>query len=334
MIEQQAPVLLLGGYGSLGARTARVLRALHPSVPITIAGRNATRADALAREIGNAATTTIDLDRPDLGLPGSDRYAVVVVALRDLALNSMRYAQEQGIPYIALSDGVFELGPTVTRYIHQPAAAPIVLQGHGIGAVPVLAAINFARQFRAIDSIETGLLFDPEDPLGDTSVADMERINHVGPLPLTLLHGRWRWIQGDAIRRTFTGVDGRAHAGAAVGLVDVLSLSSTGARSIRIDLAEGVTASRLRGGAASHEVVIEIVGEHRDGTVGRHRYELVDPQGYAALSARGIAATIERLLGLADAPPPGPGLYFPEMLVDPSRLLGQLETQGVGIRAA
>ena len=91
-------------------------------------------------------------------------------------------------------------------------------------------------------------------------------------------------------------------------------------------------ATTLRSGhGPSHEVIIEISGELVGGDKGRYRYELVDPQGYAMLSARGVAACIERLLGLNGGTPPGPGLYLPESLVDPAYLLEQVEAGGVTV---
>lgn len=325
------PVLMLGGYGSLGARTTRTLRQLYPDLPITIVGRDLAKAATLADEIGNATTALVDLDRADLGLPDDVEYGVVVTALRDLSLNTMRYAQVRRVPYVALSDGVFEIGPLVARYIHSPAAAPILMLGHSMGAVPVLAALHFARGFRRIDAIEVGLVFDSDDPLGPASAVDMERIGKIGPSPLLLDGGRWRWVGAEAATRRITGVDGSEHQGQAVGLVDVLSLSSTQARSIRVDFAEGTTASSRRGEPPSHEVIIEISGERADGATGRFRYELVDLQGYAAMSAREVAVAIERLLGLVGGPAPGPGLYLPEMLVDPGHLMRRLEAFGVRV---
>ena len=41
------PVLILGGYGSVGSRTARALRRLHPELPLVIAGRDSAKAHAL-----------------------------------------------------------------------------------------------------------------------------------------------------------------------------------------------------------------------------------------------------------------------------------------------
>jgi len=139
----------------------------------------------------------------------------------------------------------------------------------------------------------------------------------IAPWPNRIVDGRYRF-------------DGTEHPAEAVGLVDVLSLSSTGSTSIRADFAEGITASRRRGEAASHEVLIDITGVRSDGKSGRFRYGLVDPEGYAALSARGVAVAIERLLGLAGGAAPGPGLYFPESIMDPAHLVERLE--GFGIR--
>jgi hypothetical protein len=329
-----APVLMLGGYGSVGTRIIRMLRRLHPVLPMAIAGRDLLRAQDLASRIGNAAAGVVDTDRADLGLSPDADYSIVVTALRDLSLNTMRFAQMRRIPYVALSDGVFEIGPTVVRFAHHSEAAPILLLGHGMGAVPMFAALHCARGFRTIDAIELGLVFDPADPLGPASSVDMERIGTIGPSPLILDDRRWRWIGTAERARQFMGVDGSPHQGEAVGLVDVLSLSASAARNIRVDFAEAVTASTKRGEPPSHEVIIEIAGEHSSRGTGRFRYALVDPEGYAALSARGIAIGIENMLGLTGRPAPRAGLYFPETIIDPSSFVSRLQDLGVTIQQA
>jgi pimeloyl-ACP methyl ester carboxylesterase len=325
------PVLMLGGYGSLGARTTRILRYLHPDLPIVIVGRDTTKATALAREVGNATIDQIDLSRADLGLPPTNDYSLVVTALRDLSLNTLRFAQARGIPYMAVSDGTFETGPLVARFIHYPLAAPVVMIGHSMGAVPTLAALYFAREFEQLERIELGLVFDPGDPLGPASLVDMERINKIGPAPLMLEQRRWQWTSGPKRMRHFTGVGGFEVQGQAVGLMDVLSLSSLLVHSVRVDVAEAPTASTRRGDSPSHEVIIEIVGTHKDGKIGRFRYELIDPRGYAALSAVGMSVVIEHLLGLTGAPAPRPELYLPEMIVDLEHLMGRVKEFGVQV---
>lgn len=323
-------VLLLGGYGSLGSRIAHLLRQQYPQLHLTIAGRNQEKAMKFAAALGRADTAEVDLGRADLGLPRERPFSLVVTALRDLSLNSMRFAQFRGIPYIALSDAVFELGPLVARYIHKPAM-PVLMLGHSIGAVPTLAAMHFARRFSRVDTIEIGLVFDPDDPFGPMSGTDMERIDRVGPQPLLLRDGRWDYASEKEAARKFTGVGGVDHTGQAAGLADLLSLSSVAERSIRLDIAEGQTASSRSGTGASHEVVIEIRGELAGGQEGLLRCEMVDPEGYATLSARGVALCIERLLGLTGGAAPGSGLYLPENLVDPAHLLERVESAGVTV---
>ncbi|MDH5821952.1 hypothetical protein QFW77_02950 [Luteimonas sp. RD2P54] len=324
-----APVLVLGGYGSVGSKTIRMLRRLHPELPVTIAGRDLAKAHALAAELGHARGAPLDLTREDLGLPEDGAHSLVLTAVRDLSLRSLRFAQARGLPYVALSDGVFELGPTVAQYAQRPSASAVLLLGHGMGAVPMMSALELAGEFRSVEAIQVGLVFDPEDPLGPASAVDMDRIARIGPAPLLRERGSWAWAGEASAAREFTGVDGRRHAGTAVGLVDVLGLASAGAPEVRVDLAEAPTASRLAGGAVSHEVIVEIRGDHRRRGRGRYRRELVDPEGYAFLSARGIALAIERMLGLDGRSAPAPGLYFPETLMAPAGFMQRLRALGV-----
>jgi hypothetical protein len=69
-----------------------MLRKLHPELPMTIVGRDPTKAAALAHEVGTATPTLANLERADLGLPVDAEYGAVVTALRDYSLNTMRYA--------------------------------------------------------------------------------------------------------------------------------------------------------------------------------------------------------------------------------------------------
>lgn len=330
----QHPVLILGATGSLGARTVRMLRKLHPALPITIAARDMDKAAALAREVGHATTARVDIAVPGLGLDPSARHSIVVTALRDHSFNSLRYAQAQDAPYMAMSDGVFELGPVIAHFVHNAGSAPILLLGHSNGGVPTLAALHFARDFETVEAIELGLLFDPGDPFGAVSAKDLERITRIGPRPLLKDGGQWRWADTPLATRSFTSIDGTTHVAHAAGLLDVLSLgSATPAARLRIDLAGGLTASSRKGGAPSTEVIIEITGRKKTGETGKFRYELVDPEGYAAMSARGAAVAIECLLGLAGTPAPEAGLLLPETLIEPRHLVRRLEEFGVGIHA-
>ena len=326
------PVLLLGGSGSLGGRTAALLRRLHPNLPITIAGRDRAKAEGVARRLGRAEAAVIDLERADLGLETGIAYGAVVTALRDLSLNSLRFAERQGAAYVALSDAAFEIAPLVARHAHRPDAVAILMLGHSMGAVPMLAAAHLAASFARIDAIEIGLVFDPDDPLGPASAADMARITEAGPWPLILAEGRWRWTRPAEAGRRFEGIDGHAHTGEALGLLDVLSLgASSQAAAVRIDAAMAPTATSRRGLPPSHEVIIEITGARHGEAPRRQRHAIVDREGYAALSARGVALCVERLLGLTGEAPPAAGLYLPEVLVDPAWAMARLADMGTAL---
>ncbi|PTL77238.1 saccharopine dehydrogenase [Vitiosangium sp. GDMCC 1.1324] len=327
------PVLFIGGSGVVGSRATRALRRLQPELPITIGGRDLLKAEALAQEIGGADTVKIDLEREDLGLPEESSFSAVVVLLKDPSLNSMKYAQAKGVPYLSFSDFVFDIGPEVALYIQKPTSAPILMLGHFLGGTAVLSTLYFAREFRTVHAIEIGAVFDEEDVGGPVAQGDMERLTTKGvPNPLILKDGKWLWASGADAERRFTDVDGTERQGRAYPLLDVVSLAAaTDARSIRVDGAVKEAASRRRGEGPSHEVVIEISGELRDGTTGSIRHELVDGDVHSGLSARGVALAVERLLGLAGGPPVAPGLYHPEGLLDPAYVVERLKEFGTKI---
>lgn len=131
MPRKTNPVLIIGGSGVVGSWTARIIRSLHPGLPLVIGGRDFGKAEAVARDIGGAAGVKIDLDRPDLGLADGEAFSAVAVFVKDDRLSAMRYAQHHRIPYISISSGTFEIGPEVAQYIHAPDRAPILLQAIG-----------------------------------------------------------------------------------------------------------------------------------------------------------------------------------------------------------
>ena len=51
---RDAPILLIGGSGVVGRRTARLLRDANPDAKLLIGGRDLARAQQVAAEIGSA----------------------------------------------------------------------------------------------------------------------------------------------------------------------------------------------------------------------------------------------------------------------------------------
>lgn len=317
------PVLLIGGTGALGRKIAEALRSRHPELPINIAARDLARGQTFADALGHADVTAIDLRREDLGL-GDRRFGVVIPAFKDHAHASFRFARDRGIPYIALSEAAFEIGPLVAMHAHRPRSA-LALVGHMHGGLPAMIALALSRRFASVGSIELGALFDPDDPLPPGAEQDMARIMKAGPPPLALAdgHWHWRWLPpGD--HRPIRRAGGEGVPAEPVGLTDALGLwRPTGARSVRLDMGAAATAPGANG-RPGHEVMIEIAGRARDGSTLRRRWMLTDPDGNVAFGAKGLALIAERLLGLDDAPAAGPGLYFVETLLDPAWVLAQL----------
>jgi hypothetical protein len=329
------PVLFIGGSGVVGTRAARALRRLQPDLPITIGARDLGRAEAVARDVGGADAIRIDLERRDLGLPVETSFSAVVVLLKDATLHSMRYAQAHGLPYVSFSDWVFDIAPEVALYVHAPASAPVLLLGHLMGGTVTLATLHFAREFRTVDAVEIGGLFDDDDVGGPTASIDMDRLSSAVPRSLLLRDGKWLWVGGDAAARQYSGTDGIERRGQPFPMLDVVSLAAaTGARSVRVDFALREAAHRPRGQGPSLEVIIEIEGQRADGTRARVRHEIIDGDVFSTLSARGAALAVERLLGLAGGPPVPPGLYHPESVLDPAYVVNRLGELGTQFRRA
>ncbi|MEH6421313.1 NAD(P)-dependent oxidoreductase [Pseudomonas sp. CGJS7] len=326
------PVLIIGGSGVVGAQGAHALRRLQPDLPIAIAGRDLARAEAVAAQVGNATAVRVDLQRADLGLGEDARFSAVVLFVKDETSNSIKYAQRHGLPYVSTSSGSFEIAPEVTRYLRRPGASPMLLASHWLAGAATLPALHFAQEFRRLDSIRIAALLDEQDMGGPAAAADYERLTSAAAAQI-LERGRWRWVRDAEAASSFLSVDGVGIQAAAYSPMDVVSLAAaTDAHSIRLDMALGESASRRRGEAFSTEIAIELEGELHDGRQVRARHELVHPQGQAPITAVGIALGVERLLGLAGGEAVAPGLYTPDVLIDPVYQLRRLQEFGVSVQ--
>lgn len=324
------PVLIIGGSGIVGSQAARTLRRLHPQVPIAIGGRDIGKADAVARELGNAEAVAVDLTRRNLGLPADKAFGAIVTFLKDDTLNSLKYAQATGAAYLSISSGVFEIGPETAHFIHNPGRSAVLMGSSWLVGAATFPALRFAKAFRSIDKIDIAVVLDEQDMGGPAAFADFDRLTTIAPRPLILKDGRFVWAGEEDATRIVTAIDGVEAKAQAYAPFDVLSLSAaTDARSVRFDMIYGMSASRRRGEPFSTEIVIEITGERQDGTRGSDRYDLVHPQGQAPVTALGVALSVERLLGLDGGKPVAPGLYFPEVIIDPDYAVRRLEEFGL-----
>jgi hypothetical protein len=328
-----APVLIVGGSGVVGAQGAQALRRLHPGLKLAIGGRDRGRAEAVAAGLGDAEAVVVDLHRADLGLPADARFSAVVVFVKDERLNTLKYALHHRLPYISTSSGSFEIAPEVSWHLRHPGRSPMLLASHWLAGAATLPALHFAAALRKVERIGIFALLDEHDMGGPAAAADYERLTTAAAAQI-LDRGQWRWVRGEDAASVGTSVDGTPVAASAYSPMDVVSLAAaTDAHSIRLDMALGESASRRRGEAFSTEIVLELEGEDADGRPVRQRHELVHPQGQAPLTALGIALGVERLLGLDGAAAPAPGLYTPDLLIDPAYFLRRMREAGTQVRS-
>eukprot|EP01132_Coremiostelium_polycephalum_P004451 gene4451-5551_t len=328
-----APVLIIGGSGIVGSQAAQTLRKLHPDLPIAIGGRDLAKAKSVADSLGSAEAVSIDLDRADLGQPAGKAFSAVVLFVKDETLNSLKYAQTHGLPYLSVSSGVFEVGPEMAHYIHKPNSSAILMASTWLAGSATFPVLQAAGDFRRIDEITIAVVLDEQDMGGPAAFADFERLTLSAPNPLALKNGKWRWVTGAEANRRFTDIDGKQIEASAYSPLDVLSLGvATGAHSIRFDMAYGESASRRRGEPFSTEIVIEISGELNTGEQTTARLDIVHPQGQAPLTALHVALAVERLLGLSGGEKVAPGLYFPDGLMEPDYVVARMQEFGAVFR--
>jgi saccharopine dehydrogenase-like NADP-dependent oxidoreductase len=330
---KQESVLIIGGSGIVGSLTAKTLRKLHPEQPITIGGRDMAKANAVARELGNADAIRIDLERADLGLPAERTFSAIVMFVKDATLNALRYAQEKRTAYVDISTVGFELAPEIALFARKPKAAPIVLGSQWLAGASLLPALHFAKAYSKLESIAIGAVLDEQDMGGPAAFADYERITKVVAGSQIMKGGKWVWVDGEAAARTFENVDGTEVQATAYSVLDNLSLAATtSARDIRFDVVVGTSAARKRGEHFSTEYVIELEGIKTDGTRGRSRHEFVHPEGQAPVTALGTAVIVERVLGLEGEAVPA-GLHMPDTFIDPTHMIDRLTAFGAQFRS-
>jgi hypothetical protein len=330
MSSNDPSILIIGGSGLVGSRIARSLRQRHPDVPLTIGGRTHEKALAIARELGNARATVIDLAQPRLGLGTEQRFRAIIPLVKDDTLESLRYAQSIQAGYLSISSGVFEIAPEVAQYTHAPSRSAVVIGSHWLAGAATFAALHFAEEFRELDAVDIGAVLDDRDIGGPAAQADFERLTQMATSELLREDGLWRWVRGAEAQRVFVDSAGTEQQGQAYTPFDVAGLAAaTNARSVRFDIVVGETPSRRRGEPPSTEMIIELRGEARSGAPLRVRHELVHPEGTTALTAVNVVLLLERLAGLTGPGPLPPGLYFPGQVASPGAAFEQMQRAGL-----
>ncbi len=349
-------VLIAGGYGVVGQQAATLIRQRHPGLPLIIAGRNPSKAEAFARELTNTTIATLDVEQPN-PLNGVKPRAILAV-VNDPHDYLLMDAVRGGIPYVDITRWTERLKASVSRFSAESLRAPVMLSSAWMAGVAAIVAVTVCYRLRSVDCIDIGILYSLKDKAGPNSAEYMDRL--ATPFEV-MLDGKWRQAYPYTDPRKVTFPGGLSAKAYRLDTPDQLTLpTTTGAKTVaaRIAFDDTLTTNLLLlltrsgiwklisgnrftalrrsllynpGAGASHEIVIEVAGVDENGNPKTHRATLVDPKGQTHLTALGALVQLERLLGLDGAPPPAPGIVYPDTAPQIDSALQALRSFGVSV---
>ncbi|MFG2749937.1 saccharopine dehydrogenase family protein [Streptomyces xanthophaeus] len=351
--DPDGPVLLVGGYGTVGAELAR---AAAGRWPLLLVGRSPEKAEDLSRELAAEAR------RWNLGDPAPFRAAVraVVSVVNDPDDRVLRAALAGAVPYVDVTRwtsrvhraaALVSLGAPGAAPVPTSAPAPVLLSSGWMGGVVPLVAAALAERLGGADRVETAIRYDLADRSGADSVEFMDRLGvdfevreEGRTVSVTPLSGARTQAVGEH-RTKVARIDTPEQFTLPLTLgartvTTRIGFSSTAATSTLVGLgrigffrhARGDRWRPLRrrllhapgeGGTAGLSVEVE-------GPLGVLRATVTDPHGQAHLTAVGALLGLDRVLG-TDGAPPRPGLAFPESHPLPRSVLPALEAAGVRV---
>ncbi|MFE6051521.1 saccharopine dehydrogenase [Kitasatospora sp. NPDC056446] len=347
--DPDGPVLLVGGYGTVGTELAGLAA---PAFPLLLAGRSEQRGAALAARLDGATARRWDLADP---APFSAAVRAVVGVVNDPDDRVLRAAVLAGVPYVDVTRWTARLQRAATLTALLRPTAPVLHSSAWMGGVTPLVAAALADRLGGAERIETAIRWDLADRAGADSVEFMDRLGldyevirdgrrrPVAPL------GRPGTVRiGDA-PTLVAGIDTPEQftlpltlgVGTAATRIGFSSRSSTTAllaarragffRWARGDRWEPARRALLyspgEGGTARLRTDVGFAGRTLTATV-------EDPAGQAHLTAVGALLGLRRVLGADGAPPPSAGVVFPEQTPRPGRVTADLAALGVTVAVA
>lgn len=330
------PMLLIGGSGVFGSRIARLLRTRNPDLPLIIGGRDIGKARALADSLGNADGVAVDLSKSSLGLEQSEFSAVGLIAY-DPTSNAMNFAARSGAPFLCITGGVFEFAVDAIPGMAAGHKVPVVIASHWFAGAVTMATLSLAERFASVDRVHVEFIIDSVEgsSAGPTTAADFVRIAANAPSAVMRRNGEYVWIPNDQAGGVIRRPDGgEMHGGGSVSC-DVLSIGAwTGAGDISILEGMGLSATRAAGGPATDELYIRLSGRGADGNSLEVSQVVTCPRDPSTFTVISADIILERLAGLAGAPPLAPGLYTVEHAVQPAFFVQRMAEEGVVFRDA
>lgn len=351
-------ILVVGGYGVVGSRIAKILHRRNPQARLLLAGRSLDKAKALAAQFQHAQGVAFDVDDPASLSRLSNRPDVIIVAVNDLQNVTLRAAIEARIALIDVTRWTERVRDLEAIVADAKPSSAVVSGSCWMACVPGALTVAEAATLDKVDSIDMSVLYALKDVSGNNSVEYMDRL--ATPFPVLRDGKRAVAIPYTEGRKVRFDNDQQA---------DVYRFDSpdqhvlprlTGARSVaaRIafddkattwvfwliirsglwDLFSGERFKSVRRGlmhnpgpGAPHRVRVDLVGV-RAGRQVRRTLHVVDNESQSHMTAVGAVLQAEWLLGLHDFAAPGGGLHYGETMGPLSALRSALAAEGVQCR--
>lgn len=347
------PLLIVGGYGLVGAHVSRLLAGRHPELPILLGGRHPEQGRALAASIG-ARTVAIDVGTAQPLASIAERPAAVLAVVSDphdyLLVDAMRRG-------IAIADinraghaGILDVAVAAAR---ERPAAPVLLSGSWLAGLSALLAAAVVEELGQAERLDLTALSSSDDRVGPDSWGFSDRLAwpyypmHDGKRqPAHPLTGLRQVRCADGVERpaVLVGtleqttlpltlgvptVQTRMALQSTASLYGLIGLKRSGAlRALTRPALRKVRAALLQRPGDGDFAGITVTGQ---GPAGSASVDLLDTRGQAHLSAIGAVCAAERVLGLV-GPPLAAGICFPEQSALPAADLELLRQAGVVVR--
>ncbi|MFH8378995.1 saccharopine dehydrogenase [Streptomyces cyaneofuscatus] len=340
--DPEGPVLLVGGYGTVGTELARMTSSRWP---LLLAGRTVTRGEDLARETG-ARLIRWDLTDPQ---PFSAHVRALVTVVNDPDDRVLRAAVRAGVPYVDLARWTARVQRAATVAALLRPTSPVLLSSAWMGGVTSLAVADLAADLGGAGTVEVAIRWDQQDRAGADSVEFMDRLGldfevvENGHRRTVMPLADTRTVRVGAADLRVARIDtpeqftlpltlGTSTAVTRIGFSSAASTSALLAakrlgffRWGRGERFTGVRRSLLYapGDGGTAAVTVRVTHEGRTMTA-----TVTDPAGQAHLTAVGGALALARVLGADGALAPT-GVTFPEQTPLPNDLAERLAEYGV-----
>lgn len=333
------PILIVGGYGTVGSALARLCA---PTWPLLLTGRNPSKGQELASELG-ATVDRWDLNDPE---PFSAAPRAIVSTVNDPEDRVLRAAVVAGIPYVDVTRWTSRMMRAATLTTQLQPSAPVLLSSGWMGGVVNIVAASLSHEVGGAENIDVAIRYDVNDRAGVDSVDFMDRlgqdyeVRRGGTLATVSPLSDATWVDIGGHRTKVARLDTPEQvtlpitlgAGSVTTRIGFSSNTSTRAllaaktvgvfRWGRGDRWTGLRRSLLYSPGQGGSAIIRIDAR---GSAGSRSVVITDPAGQAHLTALGGYLGLQQVLDSEAAA----GVSFPESRPDIASALAELESRNV-----